>query len=161
MTFIKIAMTMTLILSTLASEERPERLSLPLDEGDSRTYQIVHAVESRSVEGASLTLEHNKVTITQGECSFGGQFQYDSSNMGFAWVEGSFFRNFGICKGPIEDVLMMVSDMIDLSKGYALRQKAFNSEWFVLGWNAEGDKEVDLLVGQKVLPNAHALNPEH
>ena len=160
MNFTKIALALTFILSAFAEDTKLEKLSFPLEEGDSRTYNVVHAIESRSVEGATITVEHNKITVAQGECNFGGEFTYDKTTMGFAWVDGSFFRSFGLCSGPINDVLMMVSDLIDLKKGYVIRNKVFNSEWFTLGWNAEGNSEVDLLVGQKVLPNPHSLNPQ-
>ena len=161
MTFTKIALTLTFVLSTFAEHAKPERLAMPLADGESHTYDIMQALESRETEGATLELTHNKITITQGECSFGGEYVYDSHTMGISFVEGTFFRNFGLCNSPVVDVLMMISDLTDSKKGYAIREKVFNADWFLFGWNAASENQVDLLVARRQLGNPHALNPEH
>ena len=161
MTITKLVLTSFLAMVLVASHGSLERLALPLAPGDSRTYAVVQAVKSReSIEGATITLENDKMTITQGECSFGGEFDFDNNTLKFAFREGTYFRSFGMCHGAIGDVQMMVNRLFDLNNGYFLRAKVFSSEWFVLGWNSAEEGQVDLLVGQKVIPNEHSLNPE-
>ena len=65
-----------------------------------------------------------------------------------------------ICSGALGDVQLMIQDLFDTSRGYIWRSLVFNSEWLVLGWNSATEGKVDLLVGQKVIPNEHALKPE-
>ena len=151
-----------LAFTTLAASHKGiDRLELPLPAGESRTYRIVQALESRDVgEGATLTLESNRVTVTQGDCSFGGEFVGDSERLEFAFSEGSFNKSMSICSGALGDVQLMIQDLFDTSRGYIWRSLVFNSEWLVLGWNSATEGKVDLLVGQKVIPNEHALKPE-
>ena len=157
MTFTKIALTLTFVLSTFAEHAKPERLAMPLEDGESHTYDIMQALGSRETEGATLELTHNKITISHGECSFGGEYVYDKNNMAISFVPGTFFNNFSMCKSPIVDVQMMIQDLEDSSKGYAIREKIFNADWFLFGWNAPSENEVDLLVARRQLGNPHSL----
>ena len=148
-------------LTTMSSHTGLERLSMPLEETDSRSYQIVYALENRDFgEDATMELRGDRLSISQGDCSFGGQIQGDYDKLEFAFVQGTFSRSVNMCTGAIGDVQLMISDLYEMKGGYVMRSKMFQSEWLVVGWNSASEGKVDLLIGQKVIPNEHSLNPE-
>ena len=160
-TFKNLIMLSTLAAAVLGTHKGMERLAMPLAEGESRTYQIVYALGSRDFgEDATITLDGERLTISQGDCSFGGNIvgQYDKFE--FAFEQGTFSRSSSLCTDRLGDVQTMISDLYDIKEGYVMRSKVFYSEWLVIGWNSATEGKVDLLIGQKVIPNEHSLNPE-
>ena len=157
----QIIMLSLLAFSAMSSHTGLERLVLPLEDGDSRSYQIVYALENRDFgDDATIELNGNQLTISQGNCRFGGEVSGDYDKLEFAFVEGTFSRSFEFCSGAIGDVQMMISDLYDMKGGYLMRSKMWSSEWLVIGWNSASEGKVDLLIGQKLIPNEHSLNPE-
>ena len=141
-------------LSTIASHTGIETLDLPLAEGESRTYKIVQALKSRDLsQDAQITFEGDRITVSDGECSFGGQIVGEFGKHEFAFAQDQFNKSLSMCSGALGDVQLMIQDLFDMKKGYMWRAKVFSSEWLVIGWNSATEGKVDLLVGQNVIPS--------
>ena len=150
-----------LALTTMTSHSGLERLVMPLEEGDSRSYQVVYALENRDFgEEVTMELSGNHFSVSDGDCTFGGEVHGDYDKLEFAFVQGTFSRSVNMCTGVVGDVQLMISDLYEMKGGYVMRSKMFQSEWLVIGWNSASEGKVDLLIGQRAIPNEHSLNPE-